>query len=75
MDLRTQPAADPHRSLHSDTAPATKWRLFFRRQAGNPRYLHDGDLITATIATATIATADRALDLGGQHTRVVGKPS
>jgi 2-keto-4-pentenoate hydratase/2-oxohepta-3-ene-1,7-dioic acid hydratase in catechol pathway len=50
--------------------PATKWRLFFGRQAGNPRYLHDGDVITAAIATA-----DGALDLGNQHTRVVGKPS
>jgi 2-keto-4-pentenoate hydratase/2-oxohepta-3-ene-1,7-dioic acid hydratase in catechol pathway len=50
--------------------PATKWKLFFRRQAGNPRYLHDGDLITATIATA-----DRTLDLGTQRTRVIGKPS
>ena len=50
--------------------PATKWRLFFRRQAGNPRYLHDGDVVTATIATA-----DRALDLGTQRTRVVGKSS
>jgi 2-keto-4-pentenoate hydratase/2-oxohepta-3-ene-1,7-dioic acid hydratase in catechol pathway len=50
--------------------PATKWRLFFRRQAGNPRYLHDGDLITATIATA-----DGALDLGTQRNRVIGKSS
>ena len=50
--------------------PATRWKLFFRRQAGNPRYLHDGDLITATIATA-----DRALDLGTQRTRVIGKTS
>jgi 2-keto-4-pentenoate hydratase/2-oxohepta-3-ene-1,7-dioic acid hydratase in catechol pathway len=50
--------------------PATRWRMFFRRQAGNPRYLHDGDLITATIATA-----DRALDLGTQRTRVIGKSS
>jgi 2-keto-4-pentenoate hydratase/2-oxohepta-3-ene-1,7-dioic acid hydratase in catechol pathway len=50
--------------------PATRWKLFFRRQAGNPRYLHDGDLITATIATA-----DRALDLGTQRTRVIGKAS
>jgi 2-keto-4-pentenoate hydratase/2-oxohepta-3-ene-1,7-dioic acid hydratase in catechol pathway len=50
--------------------PATKWRLFFQRQAGNPRYLHDGDLITATIATA-----DGALDLGTQRTRVTGKSS
>jgi 2-keto-4-pentenoate hydratase/2-oxohepta-3-ene-1,7-dioic acid hydratase in catechol pathway len=48
--------------------PATKWRLFFQRQAGNPRYLHDGDLITATIATD-----DHALDLGTQRTRVIGK--
>ena len=31
--------------------PAAKWRLFFRRQAANPRYLQDGDVITATIAT------------------------
>ena len=50
--------------------PATKWRLFFQRQAGNPRYLHDGDLITATIATD-----DHALDLGTQRTRVIGKSS
>ncbi len=50
--------------------PATRWRLFFARQARNPRYLRDGDVVTATIATA-----DRALDLGNQHTRVVGKPS
>jgi 2-keto-4-pentenoate hydratase/2-oxohepta-3-ene-1,7-dioic acid hydratase in catechol pathway len=50
--------------------PATRWKLFFARQAGNPRYLHDGDVITATIATA-----DHALDLGTQRTRVIGKPS
>jgi len=50
--------------------PATKWRLFFQRQAGNPRYLHDGDLVTATIATD-----DRAVDLGTQRTRVIGKTS
>ena len=50
--------------------PATRWKLFFRRQAGNPRYLHDGDVITARIATA-----DRALDLGTQRTRVIGKSS
>jgi 2-keto-4-pentenoate hydratase/2-oxohepta-3-ene-1,7-dioic acid hydratase in catechol pathway len=48
--------------------PATKWRLFFRRQAANPRYLQDGDVITATIATA-----DGELDLGTQHNTVVGK--
>jgi 2-keto-4-pentenoate hydratase/2-oxohepta-3-ene-1,7-dioic acid hydratase in catechol pathway len=48
--------------------PATKWRLFFRRQAANPRYLHDGDVITATIATA-----DGQIDLGTQRTTVIGK--
>src|SRR6185437_14090946 len=31
--------------------PATRWKLFFTRQAANPRYLHDGDVITATIAS------------------------
>ena len=31
--------------------PATRWRLFFNRQAANPRYLRDGDVITATIAS------------------------
>ena len=31
--------------------PAAKWQMFFRRQAANPRYLRDGDLITATIAS------------------------
>jgi 2-keto-4-pentenoate hydratase/2-oxohepta-3-ene-1,7-dioic acid hydratase in catechol pathway len=48
--------------------PAAKWRLFFRRQAANPRYLHDGDVITATIATP-----DGQLDLGTQRTTVIGK--
>jgi 2-keto-4-pentenoate hydratase/2-oxohepta-3-ene-1,7-dioic acid hydratase in catechol pathway len=48
--------------------PAVKWRLFFRRQAANPRYLHDGDVITATIATP-----DGQLDLGTQCTTVIGK--
>jgi 2-keto-4-pentenoate hydratase/2-oxohepta-3-ene-1,7-dioic acid hydratase in catechol pathway len=50
--------------------PATRWKLFFRRQAGNPRYLHDGDVVTATIATD-----DHALGLGTQRTRVIGKSS
>ena len=50
--------------------PATKWRLFFRRQARNPRYLHDGDVVTATIASP-----DGPLDLGTQRNTVVGKAS
>jgi 2-keto-4-pentenoate hydratase/2-oxohepta-3-ene-1,7-dioic acid hydratase in catechol pathway len=48
--------------------PATRWRLFFARQARNPRYLRDGDVITATIASA-----DGRLDLGTQHNTVIGK--
>jgi 2-keto-4-pentenoate hydratase/2-oxohepta-3-ene-1,7-dioic acid hydratase in catechol pathway len=48
--------------------PATRWKLFFQRQAGNPRYLRDGDVITATIASP-----DGQLDLGTQHNTVIGK--
>jgi 2-keto-4-pentenoate hydratase/2-oxohepta-3-ene-1,7-dioic acid hydratase in catechol pathway len=48
--------------------PATKWKLFFARQARNPRYLSDGDVINATIASP-----DGQLDLGTQHNTVIGK--
>ena len=48
--------------------PATKWKLFFDRQARNPRYLRDGDVITASIASP-----DGQLDLGTQHNTVTGK--
>ena len=48
--------------------PATRWKLFFGRQAANPRYLRDGDVITATIASA-----DSRLDLGTQHNTIIGK--
>jgi 2-keto-4-pentenoate hydratase/2-oxohepta-3-ene-1,7-dioic acid hydratase in catechol pathway len=50
--------------------PATRWKLFFGHQAANPRYLRDGDVITATIASP-----DGRLDLGTQHNTVVGKTS
>jgi len=50
--------------------PATRWRLFFGREARNPRYLRDGDVITATIASP-----DGRLDLGTQHNTVIGKTS
>ena len=49
-------------------APEVKWRMFFRRQAGNPRYLRDGDLVMASIASA-----DGDLDLGAQVCTVTGK--
>ncbi len=48
--------------------PATRWKLFFQREAGNPRYLRDGDVITATIASP-----DGRLDLGTQHNTIIGK--
>lgn len=48
--------------------PATRWRLFFKREAANPRYLRDGDVITATIASP-----DGELDLGTQRNTVIGK--
>jgi 2-keto-4-pentenoate hydratase/2-oxohepta-3-ene-1,7-dioic acid hydratase in catechol pathway len=47
---------------------ALKWQVFFRRQAGNPRYLRDGDVVTASIASA-----DGGLDLGTQRCIVTGK--
>jgi len=48
--------------------PATRWKLFFKQEAANPRYLHDGDVITATIASP-----DGQFDLGTQRTTVIGK--
>ena len=50
--------------------PATRWRLFFGQEAANPRYLQDGDVITATIGSP-----DGQLDLGTQRNIVVGKTS
>ena len=44
---------------------ATKWRLFVKAQAKNRKYLHDGDVIEAGVATD-----DRAIDLGTQRTVV-----
>ncbi|MFC5679126.1 fumarylacetoacetate hydrolase family protein [Aeromicrobium endophyticum] len=44
---------------------ATKWRIFFGKQAKNPKYLQDGDLVEARIATA-----DGAIDLGQQRASV-----
>lgn len=45
--------------------PHLKWKAFFKRQASNPRYLHDGDIVELRIATD-----DGALDLGRQRTPV-----
>jgi 2-keto-4-pentenoate hydratase/2-oxohepta-3-ene-1,7-dioic acid hydratase in catechol pathway len=48
--------------------PAVRWQMFFRRQAAKPRYLRDGDVITASIASA-----DGELDLGTQRSTVAGR--
>ncbi|WP_431776929.1 fumarylacetoacetate hydrolase family protein [Streptomyces cucumeris] len=45
--------------------PAVKWRMFFKGQARNPRYLRTGDVVTASIATP-----DGHIDLGEQRTAV-----
>ncbi len=45
--------------------PNLKWKMFFARQAGNRNYLHDGDMVEATVATD-----DGAIDLGTQRTAV-----
>jgi 2-keto-4-pentenoate hydratase/2-oxohepta-3-ene-1,7-dioic acid hydratase in catechol pathway len=42
--------------------PDVKWKAFFKRQAGNPKYLHDGDVVEASVATD-----DGAVDLGTQR--------
>lgn len=39
-----------------------KWKAFFKAQARNPKYLSDGDLIEASVATD-----DGEIDLGTQR--------
>lgn len=45
--------------------PAVKWKAFFARQAKNPKYLQHGDVVEASVATD-----DRAIDLGIQRMTV-----
>lgn len=45
--------------------PAVKWKAFFKRQASNPKYLHDGDIVEAAVGTD-----DGSIDLGVQRMRV-----
>ncbi|MFD4196390.1 fumarylacetoacetate hydrolase family protein [Amycolatopsis thermoflava] len=45
--------------------PALKWKLFFKGQAKNAKYLADGDVVEAAVATD-----DGAIDLGTQRTIV-----
>lgn len=48
--------------------PATRWKLFFKRQAQNPKYLKNGDVVELAIGTD-----DGAIDLGRQRTNVRGE--
>lgn len=43
-----------------------KWKVFFGKQAGNPNYLQDGNVMTASIRTP-----DGRIDLGSQQSPVV----
>lgn len=45
--------------------PNLKWKVFFSRQADNPKYLQDGDIVEASISTD-----DGAIDLGTQRATV-----
>ncbi len=45
--------------------PALKWKVFFKRQADNPKYLKHGDIVEASVATD-----DGAIDLGTQRNAV-----
>jgi 2-keto-4-pentenoate hydratase/2-oxohepta-3-ene-1,7-dioic acid hydratase in catechol pathway len=45
--------------------PALKWKIFFKRQAQNPKYLKHGDVVEVAIGTD-----DDAIDLGRQRTAV-----
>jgi 2-keto-4-pentenoate hydratase/2-oxohepta-3-ene-1,7-dioic acid hydratase in catechol pathway len=42
--------------------PAMKWKAFFNRQSKNPKYLRDGDIVEAAVATD-----DGIIDLGSQR--------
>jgi 2-keto-4-pentenoate hydratase/2-oxohepta-3-ene-1,7-dioic acid hydratase in catechol pathway len=45
--------------------PALKWKIFFQRQAKNPKYLKPGDVVEVAIGTD-----DGAIDVGRQRTVV-----
>jgi 2-keto-4-pentenoate hydratase/2-oxohepta-3-ene-1,7-dioic acid hydratase in catechol pathway len=47
--------------------PALKWKIFFKRQVQNPKYLKHGEVVEVAIGTD-----DGAIDLGRQRTVVRG---
>jgi len=57
--------AKPIEMIGSLVPPALKWKVFFKKQAKNPDFLQDGDVLVLTCSTP-----DGSLDLGVQRTRV-----
>ena len=57
----------PIEMIASLLPPATKWKVFFKKQAQNPKYLKHGDIVEIAIGTD-----DGAIDLGHQRTVVRG---
>ncbi|EUA10625.1 fumarylacetoacetate (FAA) hydrolase family protein [Mycobacterium kansasii 732] len=57
--------AKPVQIVSSLLPPAVKWKAFFKSQLRNAKYLHDGDVVEATVGTD-----DGAIDLGAQRTVV-----
>ncbi|MGW4535204.1 fumarylacetoacetate hydrolase family protein [Nocardia sp. NPDC004340] len=55
----------PVEIIGSMLPPNVKWKLFFRGQAKNPKYLQDGDVMEVAVGTD-----DGVLDLGRQRTIV-----
>ena len=55
----------PVQMISNFLPPAVKWRALFKSQAANPRYLQNGDIVEASVATD-----DGAIDLGTQRTAV-----
>ena len=57
----------PIQIIASLLPPATKWKVFFKKQAQNRKYLKHGDIVEIAIGTD-----DGAIDLGHQRTVVRG---
>ena len=57
--------AKPAQVIGNLLPPALKWKMFFKAQAGNQKYLHDGDVVEASISTD-----DGAIDLGTQRSQI-----
>ncbi|PAY23034.1 fumarylacetoacetase [Dietzia natronolimnaea] len=54
--------AKPIEMIGALLPPHLKWKAFFKRQAGNPKYLQDGDIVETSVRAG-----DGTLDLGMQR--------